>query len=414
MESSASEQISRSSSLNHLNEALVLRKLWTERTISRIELARTLQINKSTVTRIVSEFIEAGLIEFIAEGDASPLGGRKPKYLSINAGFGCVIGIEIRTDVWEGVAVDLHGTVIDSFSAPGDLVTHGIVGVFLRAVDSMRIRLERSGYRVLGVGLGVSGIVNHIDGIIYQSKPLTLTTPVNFYEEIADYIDLPVIIENDANCGCWAEMVMNMAGRAQNFVFVLGEFRLPNPRDFDYESVSVGLGLVLNGAVHHGKDFSAGEFRSVLWKPGNTTQFSVSDDESHRIRTDPELHRRMLRELCDHLGFLVNVLNLDAVIFGSSFEFSSDYVVDSLRSAIQRNWSYPNPVACDVRVADLGDEIIAYGAAGMLLERLFSVPSISAPEYHGPTLAEVIREDGKELSASMNISQRAPDWSFSE
>jgi hypothetical protein len=41
-----------------------------------------------------------------------------------------------------------------------------------------------------------------------------------------------------------------------------------------------------------------------------------------------------------------------------------------LREEIQRNWPYPDEVRCRVHFSSLGDQAVAYGAAGMLLDRL--------------------------------------------
>ena len=42
-----------------------------------------------------------------------------------------------------------------------------------------------------------------------------------------------------------------------------------------------------------------------------------------------------------------------------------------LREEIRRNWSYDNTVECAIEFATLGDKAVAYGAAGMFLERFF-------------------------------------------
>jgi hypothetical protein len=51
-----------------------------------------------------------------------------------------------------------------------------------------------------------------------------------------------------------------------------------------------------------------------------------------------------------------------------------DEIVEVVRAEIRRNWSYPNEVECAVEFAVLGDLAVAYGAAGMFLERFFSIP----------------------------------------
>ncbi|MFP4643092.1 MAG: ROK family transcriptional regulator [Spirochaetales bacterium] len=360
-----------------ITDSRVLREIRLNGRISRVDIARNLNLNKSTVTKIVADLMERGVIKVVAEGDAGPQGGRKPKYLTLDSSFGCILGVEIRTDSWSAVAVDLHGRVLQSRDEPLTLDDTPILDVVVMVVESMRERVRACGHRLIGVGLGLAGIIDHIDGIINQSYPLRVVDPIPVYEEASRRLGLPMFMDNDANCGCWAELAFPEIERYENFVFVLGEVRLPKAGDFDDKSVSVGLGIVVGGSVHHGHDFSAGEFRSILWRPGSRTQFSITDIDASHIRDTPELQERMFRELSAHIAFLVNTLNLDHVVFGDTLGFTSEYVKRVCREAIRENWSYSTPVDCDIRISSLGERAVAYGAAGMFLEHLFAIPDAS-------------------------------------
>ncbi len=400
------------SATSGITSSRVLRKIRMAQRISRVDISRALNLNKSTVTKVVADFMDVGIVKVAAEGHAGPQGGRKPKYLTLDPAFGCVIGVEIRTDSWISVAVDLNGRIIDTLSealAPGDLAPGGsrVVDLFLEIASTMREQLRRQGQRVLGAGLGIAGIIDHTNGIILQSNPLTIHEPVRVYEEASSRLGLPVLVDNDANCGCWAQLAYPETERHENSVFVLGEFRRPDTSDSDYRSISVGLGFVLGGKVHHGRDYSAGEFRSILWRPGNTTQFSVSDTESSRVREDPRLHERMYRELCDHIAFLVNTLNLDHVVFSDTFGFSSEYVIKVCREAIEENWSYSNQARCDIGISPLGERAVACGSAGMFLEHLFSVPDVSDPRTRMRTgvhlLADILKDCNPAYTATHQL-----------
>jgi hypothetical protein len=133
---------------------------------------------------------------------------------------------------------------------------------------------------------------------------------------------------------------------------------------------------VLNGKVHYGDGCSAGEFQSILWNEANHGQFSLSDEDSRRIATDPGILSRVIDELSAHIAFLVNTLNLTSVVIGGEIAKYREQIVPSLQNAIQQNWSYQNRVDCSIEFATMGDLAVAYGAAGMFLERFFSIPAI--------------------------------------
>ena len=82
--------------LSDINVSRILRLVWKKKGISRVEIANTLNLDKSTVTKIVSSLTDIGIVKEIAEGSTGPQGGRKPIYLEISKSFACVGGIEIN------------------------------------------------------------------------------------------------------------------------------------------------------------------------------------------------------------------------------------------------------------------------------------------------------------------------------
>ncbi|TVR75511.1 MAG: MarR family transcriptional regulator, partial [Spirochaetaceae bacterium] len=95
-----------------INTARILRTLWIRKTMSQIELARHLGITKSTVSKLVKELNDTGIISIVSKGDAGPLGGRKPVFLSLNPEYGAVLGVEIQTDFFVALLINLHGRIL--------------------------------------------------------------------------------------------------------------------------------------------------------------------------------------------------------------------------------------------------------------------------------------------------------------
>ncbi len=143
----------------NINTSQVLRQIWTHGEISRIQIAKNLELDKSTISIIVSELLRIGIISETAEGAAGPLGGRKPVLLRLNASYGSVLGIEFRPEGYAGVAVDLEGKVIGSWT--GEIPVSGATlrDVFLTVSQRFRIAMAASA-PLLGIGVGLSGVVN--------------------------------------------------------------------------------------------------------------------------------------------------------------------------------------------------------------------------------------------------------------
>jgi predicted NBD/HSP70 family sugar kinase len=161
------------------------------------------------------------------------------------------------------------------------------------------------------------------------------------------------------------------------------------------------MGIVLNGRVHYGHHYSAGEFRSVLCTPECKGQFSLTDEEAARLEEDSRVLHRFICELSKNVAMMVNTFNLSHIFLGGDIERYKREVQGVLQEEIQRNWPYPDEVPCKIRFSSHGDKAVAYGAAGMVLHRLFAdigiSESIERVHPGGPTGVELIA--GKPLIA---------------
>ena len=369
-----------------INITRVLRTIWLNQGLSRVEISRRLDLNKSTISKIVSYLEETNLVEQFAMGDAGPSGGRRPIHLRIKPDWGCVMGVEIQTEAFTVVGINLHGDVFFSHTEPLDLRYHDLVDAFVEIVRRFRPSLEATGMPLVGIGVGLPGFVDPVHGVLHASKPLERFEPIDFVRRsrAALNVSIPILADNDANCGCWGELVFRHSTRPQNFLFVLGELRKHTIEMDDYRIMALGLGLVLNGNVHHGTDFSAGEFRSILYHPDNVNQFAITDEQARRFLQDDEVNRLIVEELARHIAFLVSVLNLRKVVIGGPMEVLADELTETIYKHIKQNWAYPQEVKCEVAMSRLGEQAVAYGAAGMFLEHLIRVPSVTDADTEVP------------------------------
>lgn len=380
-----------------------MRSIWLNRATSRIEIAKSLGLDKSTVTNIVNEMMQIDLVREASVGEAGPQGGRKPIYLAINKDFGCVLGIEIQPETYTVVAVNISGEIL--YSDTGALLTTGanLLENFFLLVEKTRERLRSPRVRIIGVGVGLSGIVNQREGKINLSIPLGIDAPFDFSRAVREKLDLPVFLDNDANACAWGEITFHRSEQLRNFLFALVEFREGRtPRDF-YKGIAMGIGIVIDGRVYYGLDSSAGEFRSASWKEPNAGQFSLTDSEMLHVETDAAVRRRFIRELSVNLALLVNTFNFNRVFLGGDIEKYEEEVKPVLSAAIRRNWSYETDVNCKITFSSLGPRSVAYGAAGMFLGQIFAnnypAENSSDHEHHGFRLLDVFSTRAPRRSA---------------
>ncbi len=354
----------------------VLRYIWKREGIPRIDLAQSLGLDKSTITKIVAQLIEAGIVHEGAEGEAKPLGGRKPVELRIRGDFGTFLGIEIQTDRYRACLLDPAGDILSEAESALSFSGGELPSVVMESIADARKRMAFPGPPPLGIGLGLSGIVDAERGIVRRSLPLGVGEPVNVLASSGGPAAPPLRIENDARCCCWAELVRNRGVLTEDFMFLLGEFRQERAGELP-AGLGVGMGLVIEGAVHRGTDGTAGEFRSVFRREDTRSQFSLPNEVIRRAATEDVAFVRVARELGMNVGLIVNLLDLRRVIIGGSFERWRPTLSAILAEEIEANTAYPGEARCEIAFSSLSDSVVAYGAAAMLISRLFAEPRAS-------------------------------------
>ncbi len=349
-----------------------MREIWISRETSRVEIARALGLDKSTISSIVSELLALGVIRESREGDAGPQGGRKPVHITLDNDYGYVLGLELRPESYSAVGVNLNGNVRFSRFERMEIAGHNLRESILEIVNRLQTDIDHAGLPILGIGAGLSGVIDPDGGIIKYSIPLEIETELHLYDLMADDFNLPFFIDNDANTCAWGELAFHRQRDLRDFLCVLVELRDVDSPGVTYERTAVGLGIVIDGKVHYGYEHSAGEFRSILRPSGSMGQFSLTKTEALRLPDDPELMRRFLTELAKHISLIVNTFNLSHVFVGGSIDWTYNDLREILRQEIQSNWSYSDEVRCKVAFSSLGDKAVAYGAAGMVLDRMFA------------------------------------------
>lgn len=381
------------------NESRVLQTIWQTDAISRSSIAEKLNLNKSTITKILTPIIEDGLIiqgEKLASGHQ---GGRKAEVLSINENYSVIAGIEINTSCTVICITDMKGKVILTDKLPNQKQCDEFMKLIENALDRSISICRRRKIHLLGAALGVSGVINPFEGIIYSSNPLKVKTPVKIYDKM-DHYPFPILIENDANCCCYRHLVTGSSEKKRNFITVLGEFRKAEHNSENDGGIAIGLGLVLKGEILHGEDFSAGEFQSLQKNVNNPSQFNITKDESENLHYNENILKKVLRELSRNLSLLVNTLNISNIIFEGDINETEFMLRPILRDEIQRNWNYDSQVNCQMIFSNKGESAVAHGAACYFLNKLFSPPAFweNRNDYYpsGINLFNTLKENKKE------------------
>jgi predicted NBD/HSP70 family sugar kinase len=233
--------VARSDTIRNINRQIVLNYVRERSPISRAEISHETELQRSTVSLIVDELKDQGLIEEI-EGEST--GGRPPTLLRLRAAGPIALGIDVGTKQTMLATSDIAGRVIDRESFETDPDAEATVEKILACVR----RLVRRGKGVEAVGVSVPGLVDPEPGHVIFI-PHYRWRDWDVAKRIRQETGLPVRIDNDANAVALAELWFGRPEirEVRDFVMVLVEEGL-------------GTGLVFDGQVYHGDAGAAGEF----------------------------------------------------------------------------------------------------------------------------------------------------------
>lgn len=234
--------------LRDLNQSIVFNMIVERGSISRTELAKQSGLPAATITRIVGNFLSAGLVSEVSSEESS--GGRRPVLLSINPSAGYIVGVKLREDSMTVAICDLNCTIIHALEentlANADTLPHRVVEAIAEAVKRCLSEAGISVRKVLGIGVGLSGLIDSSRGICRYSAILNWRD-VELGPALEFKLRLPVRMDNDVNTLAVAERYFGAGRDAANFLLVtVGR--------------GVGLGIVVGGEIYRGSHGGAGEF----------------------------------------------------------------------------------------------------------------------------------------------------------
>ena len=206
-------------SLREANRRLVIDALRERGVASRAELARITGLSRSTVSTIVTDLLDSGLV---GERDGQPDGeahaGRPPVMVSLNSSAGLAVGIDFGHRHLRVAVSDLSHTVLAETWRELD-VDHSAdegLATAVEFVDEVLAEADVDRARVIGVGMGLPAPIDRGTGAVQAASILPGWVGVDAAAEASARLGLPVEVENDANLGALAEHAWGAArGRSE-------------------------------------------------------------------------------------------------------------------------------------------------------------------------------------------------------
>ncbi len=160
-----------------------------------------------------------------------------------------VAGIDIGGTKSLGVVIDEQGVVVAESRVP----TPQGAEALLSTVEALVEDLGNVVGEISAVGVGVPGLVT-ADGLFRFAPNLAEVRELPVGALLRERLDIPVVVDNDANAAAWAEHKSGAAVGVDNLVLItLG--------------TGIGTGVVLDGKIQRGAYGFAGEVGHIIVDP---------------------------------------------------------------------------------------------------------------------------------------------------
>jgi predicted NBD/HSP70 family sugar kinase len=381
--------VARSDTIRYINRQIVLNYVREKEPISRAEISHETALQRSTVSLIVEDLKNQGLVYEI-EGEST--GGRPPTLLKLRAA-GCIaIGVDIGTARTTVATGDLVGRVLRREVFPTDSDREKTFRLISERIQDF-IKSEPT---IEGVGISVPGLVDAESGTAlfiphFKWRDWALA------DELRSVTGVPVSVDNDANAAALAELW-------------LGRPEIRDVRDFILVLVEEGLGtgIIFDGQVYHGMEGGAGEFGHMTigrgapvscaagseecWEAFASERAALaryaakSDTSNGRTITFNELidnafngdvaARESLAETAHYLGLgisnLTKGLSPEAVIVAGQIARAWPLIADELHAALTHNSICRGLASAPTFASTLGEDTRLLGALSLVLAGKFA------------------------------------------
>jgi predicted NBD/HSP70 family sugar kinase len=382
------------------NLGLVARRISERGALSRAQLAKLTGLNKTTVSSLVAELIERGVVAESGLADGGRV-GRPAQILELDDTRIAALGLEINVDYLAVCVCDLRGALRyraavghDNRGSAPEVVFEALAEL---AADALA-ECDALGLTPIGAGISVPGTVEAQTGTLIHAPNLGWDE-VPVAERLRHALgDRPFAIEvgNDANLAALGELESGALRGVRDGLLIYG-------------NIGIGGAVIVDGAIFPGSDGFAGEIGHIPVRPfdgeecrcgGRGCLETLAGQEAIARRVgiqgarsgtsspatlvaeraqggDPDVVAA-LDEVAEILGIciaaVVSIVNPRRVVLAGTLGTLSQWLLPGVRAAAAQRATVA-PTVVEIVGSQLGDEAAIRGGAALVLHSVLSDPT---------------------------------------
>jgi len=284
------------------------------------------------------------------------------------------IGIDLGGTKIEGILLDENFNVVERTRIPTQQEKgyQSIINSIISLVEKLKIKASGN----VTIGICAPGAISKKSGLIKNSNTQCLIG-MPLKEDLKQALNQEITIENDANCFALAEATLGIA-KNHNVVFgvIMG--------------TGVGGGVVINGTLHKGRTYIAGEWghhtlrvngnkcycgklgcvETYISGPALEKRWKELTEKTESLPSiihnlDTEKGQQWKKEFLENFGIglanVIDILDPDVIVLGGGISNIS-FLYDEGRDAVYDN-VFSDLVETPILKNQLGDSAGVFGAS---------------------------------------------------
>lgn len=381
-------------SIQEMNRTLLISLLRKEGICARAHLANLSMLKQATVTNIINDFIDWGLVKEVGFLVGSK--GRRSIGISINNDDYGVLGIRLARRNYTVGLFDLSGNLVEykrEEIQPAKKPREIFEAI---KAESKQLLCSAGDRKVIAVGMAIPGPYNIKGGRIELMTGVSGWNEIPIEEELTQTLELPVFLEQDANAAALAQYWHNEEDYKNSVLVYIADGQ------------GVGAGIISNGELLKGSIGVAGEIghtsiningprcacgnlgclenycSSIAFtkkineqlKPEKEYTFS---EAAELVKQGNEKAVEIFMESCDNLSVgIVNVINSfnpAAIIIGDEMaHIAPEMMLERVRNDVKERVLPQIYANMDISMSVVSSDSMVHGAAITAIMDIFGKP----------------------------------------
>lgn len=372
------------------NKGTILNLIRDLKPVSRSELARITRMSPTSVSRIVNELIENGLVQ-----ETEPVSGkvgRKALLLDTVPNSVYTVCAHLDPDITRIGIVNFDGEVIHERSIICDanqMTWQAFTDKICDEMQNMIVQSSCDPHKIIGAGIGVPGLIDTNQGIVLFSPQLQWKN-IELGSFAQKHLGYPTLIENKVKTKALAENTYSLKENKRKVAFV-------------HFGTGVGSTLIVDNHIFRGSTNSAGEIGHTTIEPNGrlcdcgrrgclqtyiTEKALLQDARTHKnvsclqdifdsaahqedwaVNLLNTLHTYMSMTICN----VICMYNPDIVIIGGKLTEQPTNLLQILQRTVNEMIWSPFKDSYELKMAALGDKAGLLGMSILIVNRYLDI-----------------------------------------